>query len=64
MRAVVTTKTIQYGKQIYRLNNDKSYSIMAFGSTWHNQNIGWHWINIPEDKVPKEVKNLTNESEE
>lgn len=56
----VVSQTIQYGKQQWRINPDGSWSAMVFGAKiGQTGHLCWHWIYVPEDKVPKEVKELT-----
>jgi hypothetical protein len=57
MKCRVVSKTIQYGKQHWRLNADGSWWVLAFGSFGPNDaGLRYGWISVPEEKVPDEVK--------
>ncbi len=56
MECKIVSKTIQYGKQHWRLNADGSWSALAFGSFGPNENgLRYGWIRVPKEKVPEEV---------
>lgn len=56
IEAHVISKTIAYGNQRWRSNNDSSWSVLAFGTSGPNQNQHWMWLSVPTQKVPKEVR--------
>ena len=59
MKTKIVSKTIQHGKQHWRLNADGSWSVLAFGSFGPNDvGLRYGWINVPEEKVPDEVKKM------
>jgi len=59
MKCKVVSRVIALGRNRYRLNDDGSWSALAFGffiNKPHATLPSWQWINIPENKVPSEVK--------
>ncbi len=60
MKAKIISKSIQIGNQIWRINADESWSVLAFGFAIGNISgiPNWHYISVPENKVPKEVKEM------
>jgi hypothetical protein len=57
MKMSVVSKTIHLGKDSYiRINANKSFSILAFGSFSPNENgLRYGWINIERNKIPKNI---------
>jgi len=64
-RVKIISKIATYGKQRWRINPDKSYSVLAFGSFPYDHSLGlrYGWIGVSEEKVPLEVREvLENET--
>lgn len=58
MKPKIVSKTIKYGNQHYRLNADKSWCVLGFGTTYNDYLKPHHlWIPLSEERVPEEVKN-------
>jgi len=58
MKAELKAREISYGRNTYRFNG-KYWFVHAFGTTVFRQNTPhWSWIQIDEEKVPKEVRNM------
>ena len=59
MDTKVIGKTIARGKQRWRLNPNKTWSVLMFGSFRQNQcGLHWEWVNVDVKKVPKDVLDL------
>ena len=61
MKASVCEKTIQFGRNRYRVSVDGSWQVMAFGSFIGDdisKGLRWKWISIPENSVPESVRGL------
>ena len=63
-KATICEKTIAYGKQRYRVNTNGNWQVLMFGSHGYDDphvGLSWKWRYIPRDKVPKNVKKISNE---
>jgi len=59
MKPIICEKTIAYGKNRYRVDKNKNWQCLVFGSHGPNDppaGLSWKWIYIPENKVPEKVK--------
>jgi len=59
MKPIICEKTIAYGKNRFRVDKNRNWKILVFGSHGPNDppvGLSYKWIRIPENKVPKEVK--------
>lgn len=59
MDCKVVSKTIQYGKQHWRLNADGSWSVLCFGffiTTPNARTPRYGWLNVKTKDVPDDVK--------
>lgn len=54
----IISKVASYGPQRWRVNPDKSYSVLTFGTSGPNQTPHSFWIFIESNKVPKEIKEI------
>ena len=55
----VVSKTIQYGKQHWRLNADGSWSVLMYGffiNTPQATTPRHQWVSVKTEEVPEEVK--------
>ena len=60
-QAKISEKTISCGKNRYRVDTNKNWKCLVYGSHGPNDppvGLSWKWVNIPKDKVPKEVKKI------
>lgn len=61
MDAKVIEKTIAYDKQRYRTNIKGVWQVLMYGSHGPNDppvGLSWKWRNIPENRVPKKVREI------
>ena len=62
-KAKICEKTIAWGRQHYRVNNNGDWMVLMFGSHGPNDppvGLSWKWHIIPKDRVPNEVKKAAN----
>lgn len=59
-KAVISEKTISYGKQSYRVNSEYEWLTLMFGTFGPEDNgiPRYAWRPIPENRVPDSVKKL------
>ena len=63
MEPYITSKTITFGVQNYRVNAKGEWQVQTFGFHINNPNASrptYQWYPIPTDKVPKEVIKLNS----
>lgn len=56
----ITSTTIEYNGVNVKIENKKVF-IRAFGTTVFNQSMHWSWIEVPTDKLKKELRDLLKE---
>ena len=62
--AVVVGKTICYCNAYYRINPNKTWEVLMYGSHGPNDppaGLRYKWHSIQENKVPDKVKKAANE---
>lgn len=51
----ITSTTIEYNGVNVKIENKKVF-IRAFGTTVFNQSMHWSWVEVPIDKLKKELR--------
>lgn len=62
MTPKIISKIIAYGNQRWRINADKSWSVLVFGFSIGNISgiPNYHWINVQSNKVPKIIMKMVH----
>ena len=56
----IISTTIEYNGASVKIENGKVF-LRAFGTTAYNQSMHWSWLEVPKDKLKKELRDLLEE---